>query len=204
MKTKFAYLAPALISLCALASISNAGGGGGNTETGTPLNITYVASIGGKTPAWSGTYTVTHSIPGYYTWDTVQVSLKGKPVNLPDSTLLNVTYFFSDELTGVALPPVSAPQMSVLKGLGSAKSTISLLNFNFSAIVRHLDGVVVTDAAGHIVVVAAGYSWSVHPAWRAIRVETHNRSGNEVSRTRFNALPDFLTNRKKRKRVKTG
>ena len=156
MKTKFAYLAPALISLCALASISNAGGGGGNTETGTPLNITYVASIGGKTPAWSGTYTVTHSIPGYYTWDTVQVSLKGKPVNLPDSTLLNVTYFFSDELTGVALPPVSAPQMSVLKGLGSAKSTISLLNFNFSAIVRHLDGVVVTDAAGNIVVVAAG------------------------------------------------
>jgi hypothetical protein len=157
MKTKFAFLAPALICLCALASTSNASGGsGGTTETGTPLAITYAANIGGKTPTWSGTYTITYGIPGYYTFDTVQVSLKGKSVNLPDFTNLNVTYFFSDMLTGAAMPPVSAPPMSVSKGVANAKSTITIMNFNFSTAIRHLDGVVVTDAAGNVVVVAAG------------------------------------------------
>jgi hypothetical protein len=158
MKFKFALMAPALICLCALTSTSNAsgGGGGGSTETGTPLNVTYAASIGGKTPSWSGTYTITYGIPGYYTWDSVQVSLKGKSVNLPDMTQLNVTYFFSDMITGVALPPVSAPRMLVDKSVGVAKSTINIMNSNYSSYMRHLDGVVVTDAAGNIVVVAAG------------------------------------------------
>jgi len=156
MKTKFAFLAPALICLCALASTSNASGSGGSTETGTPLAITYAANIGGKTPSWSGTYTITYGIPGYYTFDTVQVSLKAKSVNLPDFTNLYVTYFFSDMLTGAAMPPVSAPSMSVSKGVANAKSTITIMNWNYSTAMRHLDGVVVTDSAGNIVVVAAG------------------------------------------------
>lgn len=129
------------------------GGGGSTVETGTPLSFTFASTIGGSLPAWSGTYTITHSIPGYYTWDTVQMSLKAKPCNLPDGSLLNVSIFTHDAITGLALPVINAPKVSVKSKLGSTKFQIDILNPPAVSYDRVLDQVVVWAPDGTVVAV---------------------------------------------------
>ena len=132
------------------------GSGGGTVESGVPLAFVGVLSIGGATPAWSGTYTLTHSIPGYYTWDTMQVSIKGKPLNVPDGSTLHVVCLFSDTITGAALPSVELPSLSCLKGLGTAKSTTMIRNPNVAQMFRHLDAILLQANDGTVVALATG------------------------------------------------
>ncbi len=133
------------------------GGGGGSTvNTATPLLFNYIASINGATPSCSGDFTLTNSIPGYYTWSTVNISVKAKSLNLPDNTTLTVTIYTSDKVTGEIFAPVQMAPMVVLKQVGTARSATSIFNYTANQIVRQLDWVVVTTADGTVV-------FSAHP-----------------------------------------
>lgn len=134
----------------------NGGGGGGSTETGTPFVFTYSTKINGVMPTWTGTYILDHSIPGYYTWDSLQISLKGKPVGLPDGTLLNVTIYTSDIDLGISLPPINAPKMSCTGKVGTAKSNLVIYNPANITYNRHVDGVIISAPDGTVLAVCHG------------------------------------------------
>ena len=155
---KFTSTTGIVIAMLATTTIANAqkGGNSGGSETGVPFTIASAASVNGAVPTWSGTYNLVHASPGYYTFDTIQVSIKGKPLNLPDNYTLRVTYYFSDKVTGTQLPPVQAANLTCTKSVGTIKNSSIVMNPVFSNIYRHLDQVVVTADDGTIVLVAKG------------------------------------------------
>lgn len=149
----------ALLSGQALASGSGGsgggsgggGGGGGSVNTAPPLIFDFTASVGGSTPGWSGDYTVTNSIPGYYSYAVLSINLKAKPLNLPDNTALTVTAYTSNQVTGQPLPPVSVTGLAVLNSVGQLKSKTTIYNVTFDTIVRHLDSVVIATPDGTVI-----------------------------------------------------
>lgn len=156
-KTIVATLAlTAILSASALAQKGGGGGGGTTTtEVGTPLNVFYSPAIGGQVPTWTGTYSITPSIPGYYTWDTVSISIKGKPINLFDNTPMKIVAHFSDAVTGESLEEVSGPYFYCMKKVGTTKVTFTLYNM-FGPVTRHLDGILVEDVQGNVLAAAHG------------------------------------------------
>ena len=145
-------LAAVFAPVTAIAGLRS--GGSGGSETGTPLFFDQIASFNGSTPAWSGTYTLTNSIPGYYTWTTVQLSFKGKPVDVPNGTSFYVTVYTSDPVTHIPFPPVAAPAMGVLSKVGTEKVTLVIPNPPGGSSNRQLDGAVVSAGDGSTVVIA--------------------------------------------------
>lgn len=146
----------AMLATTTLANAQKGGNSGGTTESGVPFTFTSVASVNGAVPTWSGTYTIVHSIPGYYTFDTVQVSIKGKPLNLPDNSTLRVTYYFTDTVTGLPLAPIQAPNLVCSKSVGTIKNTSFVMNPSYLDIYRHLDQVVVWASDGTVILTAKG------------------------------------------------
>lgn len=135
------------------AQAGGTGGGGGSTETGTPFTFAHIASISGSTPSFSGTYTLTQIVPSYYPYATLSFSLKGKPINLPDGTALQVTVYTSDPITGEAKPPVTTPvPMTVLSKLGAEKASLNLYNMPGDLDPIRLDFIEVTSSNGTVIV----------------------------------------------------
>jgi hypothetical protein len=152
-----ALVALAVVKDAAFASGgSTAGGGATGIEVGTPLTQTYAADINGQTATWTGNYTIMPSIPGYYSYDTVSISMKGKPINLFDNTPMKITAHFSDSITGAPLETVTGPYFYCIKKVGSTKVTFFLANPPGVSQTRHLDSVDVTDVAGDLLATAAG------------------------------------------------
>lgn len=152
-------LATTLVSAAILAPTSAAarsgGGGGGNgTEVGTPFVFDQFASINGTLPSWSGTYTMTNSIPGYYTWSTVSISVKGKPMNVSDGTSYRVTLYTTDVDSGVALAPVTLPYLVVINKTGTVKGNFTIYNPPSQNINRRVDGIVISAADGTVIAAA--------------------------------------------------
>jgi len=62
-----------------VTALAKSGGGGGEAATplrrpARPFIFDQFTSINGTLPAWTGTFTLTNSIPGYYTWCTIQIA----------------------------------------------------------------------------------------------------------------------------------
>jgi hypothetical protein len=148
----------ALLALAAVPNSAIASGSGStgtvDVTTGTPLTFSQVQPINGSLPTYSGTYTMTHSLPGYYPMDTLQLNFKGKPINLPDGAYLLVTVYTSDSLTGTVLPTLTAPPMPVLAKVGLEKTSLSVVNPMGSVINRRVDLIVLSLPDGTIVAVA--------------------------------------------------
>lgn len=161
MKRNYAILFGLSLGLVAILGGSNSAqaggsGGGGSTEVGTPFSFDNIASINGSTASYSGTYTVTQSIAGYYTWSTISMSFKGKPVNLPDGTPLYVTVYTSDAVTGEPYAPTRAANIIVSSKVALEKASVAVFDPRFTSDPIHLDLVEVTTADGRVVV-------DVHP-----------------------------------------
>ena len=162
--TRFCAATASCFALVALgagqvqAQRGGSGGGGGGTivNTATPFVFDYVALVNGATPTCSGDFTVTNSIPGYYTWTTVSLSVKAKSLNFADGTVLNVTLYTSDKLTGKALAPIRLAGMTVLQKVGILKAAVQIANTPASQSVRQLDRLIVTASDGTVV-------FSAHP-----------------------------------------
>ena len=142
----------ALLCIASMAVFAQSGGGGSSSaSTATPFVFDYVAPVNGVTPSCSGDFTLTNAIAGYYSWATVKISIKAKPINLPDYTLLNVTVYTSDAVTGEVYAPARMANMVVLKQVASVKSATNLYNSTFTQIVRQLDRIIVTTSDGTVV-----------------------------------------------------
>jgi hypothetical protein len=134
---------------------SSAGGGGNvKVEASPSLVFDNVLSINGSLPSWSGTYSLTNPIPGYYTWCSINMSFKGKPVNVPDGTPLYVTVFTSDVYTGLSYDPYTAPNMIVSSKVATERASLTIMNPVGVNCTRQIDGVVVSTADGTIVTIA--------------------------------------------------
>lgn len=150
-------LATTLVSAAILAptpAAARSGGGGGGTETGTPFVFDHFTSINGTLPTWTGTYSITNSIPGYYTWSTVSISIKGKPMNVSDGTSFRVTLYTSNVDSGAALAPVSLPNLVVISKTGTLKGNFNILNAPNQNINRRVDGIVVSATDGTVIAAA--------------------------------------------------
>jgi hypothetical protein len=150
-------LSATLFTFSGQAYPSGGGGGGGNSSNtpGTLLTFDSITSVEGTTPSCSGDYTITNPIPGYYTWTTFDVSVKSKPLNLPDGARLIVTLYAKDALTGNTLPPVRLGDMVVLKKVGLSKSSYAFMDLGIlyggAPTLRTMDKVVITTASGQVV-----------------------------------------------------
>ncbi len=132
-------------------------GGGNSNATATLLAFDSITSLNGSTPSCSGDYTITNPIPGYYTWTTFKVSIKAKPINLPDNSVLTVSLYTKDAVTGESLPAVRLGDMAVLSKTAISKSSFAFLDLGLlyggTLTLRVLDKVVVTAPSGHVVMV---------------------------------------------------
>lgn len=82
--------------------------------------------------------------------------MKAKSLNFVDGTVLNVTLYTSDKITGQASAPVRLANMIVLQKTGVVKSAMNFTNWTVSPVVRRLDQLVVTASDGTVV-------FSAHP-----------------------------------------
>ncbi len=134
--------------------------GGGNNAPGTLLVFDYVASVNGKTPSWSGDFTMVAPTPLFGSMVTnLSFSIRGKNLNLPDNTRLFINLSTSDVATGTQYGTdasrwhcMSAMQVSgklgIVKGFNDFYDEIS------STLVRKLDKVTITDANGTVLATA--------------------------------------------------
>ena len=133
---------------------------GSGSDAPAPLVFDYVASVNGKTPTWSGDFTMTAPTPVFYSLVTeLSFSIRGKNLNLPDNTRLFVNLYTSDIATGTQSDTdvnrwhcMSA--MQVIGKLGIVKAYNDFFDEPFSPIVRRLDKVVITDANGNVLATA--------------------------------------------------
>jgi hypothetical protein len=133
------------------------GGGGSSVSTGTLLTFDSLATFGGTTPTCSGDYSITNPIPGYYTWTTFKVNCKVRSLNLPDNSVVNVTLFTKDAVTGVAQPPVSLGSVAILNKSCTLKSSYAFLDmaliYGGTVTLRGMDKVVLTTSNGDVIAV---------------------------------------------------
>jgi hypothetical protein len=145
----------ALVSGQALAQRGGSGGGGGGSTTTTnvapPLIYDFAAAVNGVIPSWSGDFTITNSIPGYYSFAVVSINIKAKPLNLPDGTPIRVTAYMSDQVTGQPLPSINVVGMTVTSKVGVLKSKTIITNYSYATIVQQLDSVVISTLDGTII-----------------------------------------------------
>ena len=142
--------------LSGISGLAHAQRSGGDTTApaGTLFSFDAIA-YNGSTPACNGSYTITAPIPGYYVFTTMQVSIKGKPINLPDKSVLTVNLYSKIAATGEALPPVRLADMLILSKIGIAKSSFAFFDLaaTLGGSTRVMDKVVVTDANGNVVMI---------------------------------------------------
>ena len=142
-----------LISGQVQAQRGGSGGGGGGSSSGLPANplvFDAASPINGKTATWSGDFTISNPIPGYYTWSTLNLSIKAKPLNLDNGASLRVTVYMTDTVTGDAIAPFDVPSMIVTNGLAASKSSVVVPQIFTAHILPRLDRVVVKLADGTI------------------------------------------------------
>ena len=135
--------------------------GGGNNPAGTPLTFESVLAVNGKTPQWSGDFTLGPNL-SYGTWiTTLSFSIRGKNLNLPDNTPLYVNLYTSNVATGETTDTSSvryhcmANPMQVVGKLGIVKAYTNFYDDPFApTIVRKLDKVEIIDASGTVLAIA--------------------------------------------------
>ncbi|MCW3053845.1 MAG: hypothetical protein JWN14_3015 [Chthonomonadales bacterium] len=133
---------------------------GSGTDVPTPLVFDYVATVNGKVPTWSGDFTMGAPTLIFYSRITnLSFSIRGKNLNMPDGSQLFVNLFTSDIATGTQSDTnvsrwhcMSA--MQVTGKLGIVKAYNDFIDDPSSTIVRRLDRVVITDAAGNVLATA--------------------------------------------------
>ena len=134
--------------------------GGGNNPAGTTLIFDYVASVNGKTPTWSGDFTLTAPTPLYgYLTTNLSFSIRGKNLNLPDNTRLFINLYTSDITTGTQSSTDASrwhcmSAMQVVGKLGIVKGYNDFYDDISSTIVRRLDRVIITDINGMVLATA--------------------------------------------------
>ena len=134
--------------------------GGGNNAPGTTLVFDYVAPVNGKTPTWSGDFTMTAPTPLYgFLITNLSFSIRGKNLNLPDNTRLFINLYTSDITTGTQSDTDASrwhcmSAMQVVGKLGIVKGYNDFYDEPTSTIVRKLDKVVITDANGTVLATA--------------------------------------------------
>lgn len=74
----------------------------------------------------------------------LSINVKAKPVNFPDNSVLLVTAYTSNQVTGQPLPPVAVTNIIVVGKTAMLKSKTTIYNVTFDPIVRQLDRVVIT------------------------------------------------------------
>ena len=142
----------AILCMASTTAFARSGGGGGETgNIAPPLIFDFTAPVNGQTPSWSGDCTVTNSIPGYYSFATLSLNIKAKPINLPDNSILQVTAYMSNHVTGLPLPPVTVSGMLVLSKTAQLKSKTTIFNLTFDPIVRVVDNVVISLPDGTVI-----------------------------------------------------
>ena len=142
----------AILCVASVAALARSGGGGNDPgTTAPPLIFDYLTPIGGVTPSWSGDSLVTNSIPGYYSYATLSLNIKAKPVSLPDNSVLLVTAYTSNQVTGQPLPPVAVTNIIVVGKTAMLKSKTTIYNVTFDQIVRRLDRVIITTVDGTVI-----------------------------------------------------
>ena len=142
----------AIACMASVAALARSGGGGNDPgSTAPPLIFDYTMPVNGVTPSWSGDSVVTNSIPGYYSYAILSLNIKTKPVSLPDNSVLLVTAYTSNLVTGQSLPPVAVTSMIVLSKTATLKSKTVIYNATFDQIVRQLDRVVITTLDGTVI-----------------------------------------------------
>ena len=135
--------------------------GGGNNAAGTTLVFDYVATVNGKTPTWSGDFTMGAPAQVFYSMITnLSFSIRGKNLNLPDNTLLYIDIYTSDVATGAQTDTSTihyhcmASPMQVVSKLGIVKGYNNFIDPLDSTIVRKLDKVVISDGNGNVLATA--------------------------------------------------
>ena len=134
--------------------------GGGINPAGTTLVFDYVASINGKTPTWTGDFTLGAPTLLYGSRITnLSFSIRGKKLNLPDNTQLFIDLYTSDIATGTQSSTDASrwhcmSAMQVVGQLGIVKGYNDFYDDPASTIVRRLDKVVITDANGTVLATA--------------------------------------------------
>jgi hypothetical protein len=137
--------------------------GGGNNPAGTLFVFDNVASVNGKTPKWSGDFTIGPPTSLYYGASPIthlSFSIRAKDLNFPDGTQLFVSISTSDIITGSSMDTSSvryhcmASPMQVTGQLGIVKAYTDFYDDPAANIIRKLDKMVITDASGKVLAVA--------------------------------------------------
>lgn len=143
----------AILCMASIAALARSGGG----ETGAvapPLIYDYTATINGTVPTWTGDCTITNSIPGYYSFSVLNLNIKVKQINLPDRSVLHITAYMSDKLTGQSLAPVSVASALVIGKSSLSKTNTASYYVGSLTSQRQLDKVVITTDDGTVIATA--------------------------------------------------
>ena len=134
--------------------------GGGNNAPGTLLVFDYVASVNGKTPTWSGDYTMAAPTPMFGSLITnLSFSIRGKNLNLSDNTRLFINLSTFDITSGTQFGTDASrwhcmSAMQVTGKLGIVKGYNDFVDESTSTIVRKFDRLTITDANGTVLATA--------------------------------------------------